>query len=412
MTIPRSRATASTFITLSGYIVQFVGLRALHWSATIVQLGVTLIMTGIRAWARRNFASDPTTSDLGLQGHDVAWLTMLLRFEADKRALKAPKLFEEGQYFWEIISDHSGESGVKVDWPQTQRLSASSWTYVRDRTGLVCSQLLQRVRGPLVSSLVLLEESSGQSATPESPNVADSVRTYAGILSRIHLPKTGSEDNDTVKASTTLCRVLCEMMRSRNLFGWFDWDEKTHQALENSPEICWEFNVRGGPVLEFDQKASTQDKCRIGLRKDCPFTSSSTVVAQLEAAISLSLYTDAARMMHATGQAEPGAQTTQRYIDRRFRRIVGYITEGKIELDQHRYQLQLRYWLGCKIFKSNIPSMRKEELNLQMKTLVQRPDRAAARQLSGRENDTGPLMQMIRQGVSESYLGMFLSSSA
>ncbi|RYO88649.1 hypothetical protein DL763_005923 [Monosporascus cannonballus] len=68
-------AAISTFVTLAGFIVQFVGLRALHWSATILLLGITLIMTGIRSWVRRGLAVAPDTEPL-LDGHEIAWLAL------------------------------------------------------------------------------------------------------------------------------------------------------------------------------------------------------------------------------------------------------------------------------------------------------------------------------------------------
>ncbi|KAF5722084.1 ankyrin repeat [Fusarium mundagurra] len=43
----------SSLLAVAGYIIQFVGFRALHWSATVVQLGVTLVITGIRAWIEK-----------------------------------------------------------------------------------------------------------------------------------------------------------------------------------------------------------------------------------------------------------------------------------------------------------------------------------------------------------------------
>jgi cadmium resistance protein CadD (predicted permease) len=61
-----------------GFIVQFVGLRALHWSATIIQLGVTLLMTAVRAWVRRGLASDPSVIQI-LDGHEKAWFALRLR---------------------------------------------------------------------------------------------------------------------------------------------------------------------------------------------------------------------------------------------------------------------------------------------------------------------------------------------
>lgn len=70
-------AAVSSLLAVVGFIVQFVGLRALHWSATIIQLGITLVMTGVRAWVRRGLASDPTTRAT-LEGHEVAWLTLYI----------------------------------------------------------------------------------------------------------------------------------------------------------------------------------------------------------------------------------------------------------------------------------------------------------------------------------------------
>ncbi|KAF3799879.1 hypothetical protein GCG54_00010072 [Colletotrichum gloeosporioides] len=70
---------------ISGYIVQFIGLRALHWSATVVMLAVTLLMTIIRAWIRRGLASDlQVVSSSSLQGHELAWLTLHLASEKER----------------------------------------------------------------------------------------------------------------------------------------------------------------------------------------------------------------------------------------------------------------------------------------------------------------------------------------
>ncbi|KAF4439272.1 Serine threonine- phosphatase 6 regulatory ankyrin repeat subunit B [Fusarium acutatum] len=70
----------SSLLAVTGYIVQFVGFRALHWSATVVQLGITLVITGIRAWVRRGLAGEPKliSSPPTSEGHELAWLTLLL----------------------------------------------------------------------------------------------------------------------------------------------------------------------------------------------------------------------------------------------------------------------------------------------------------------------------------------------
>jgi hypothetical protein len=53
---------ATRYLTVAGsslaflwFVVQFIGLRRLHWSAAVVQLGVTLAMTVIRTIVRRVF---------------------------------------------------------------------------------------------------------------------------------------------------------------------------------------------------------------------------------------------------------------------------------------------------------------------------------------------------------------------
>lgn len=43
-------------ITMAGFVTQFVGLRALHWSATLITLGLTIVMVAVRAWVRRGLA--------------------------------------------------------------------------------------------------------------------------------------------------------------------------------------------------------------------------------------------------------------------------------------------------------------------------------------------------------------------
>jgi len=51
-------------LCLTGFVCQFVGLRALHWSATVIQLGTTLLMTCIRAWIRRGISNRPISFQL------------------------------------------------------------------------------------------------------------------------------------------------------------------------------------------------------------------------------------------------------------------------------------------------------------------------------------------------------------
>ncbi|UZP40203.1 hypothetical protein NXS19_008019 [Fusarium pseudograminearum] len=53
-----------TGITLCGFILQFVGLRGMHWSASIAQLGAVLTMVCVKAWVRRGLATSPECEPL------------------------------------------------------------------------------------------------------------------------------------------------------------------------------------------------------------------------------------------------------------------------------------------------------------------------------------------------------------
>jgi ankyrin repeat protein len=50
--------------SLAGFIAQFVGLRGLGWQVTIAQLVATGIMTGLRAWVRRNLVHEPEDEEI------------------------------------------------------------------------------------------------------------------------------------------------------------------------------------------------------------------------------------------------------------------------------------------------------------------------------------------------------------
>lgn len=75
-------AAFGTLTAVIGFVAQFVGLRALHWSATIVQLGIMLIMTAIRSWVRRGLAEDPKFYEI-LDGHELSWVALYI-FHKDR----------------------------------------------------------------------------------------------------------------------------------------------------------------------------------------------------------------------------------------------------------------------------------------------------------------------------------------
>lgn len=80
-------------VTILGFILQFVGLRALHSTVSIAQLGATIIMSIIRASLRmerlkkedNRLGEDPDF----YQGHELDWLAMELEKDALLKALNS-----------------------------------------------------------------------------------------------------------------------------------------------------------------------------------------------------------------------------------------------------------------------------------------------------------------------------------
>lgn len=66
-------AAIATVASLVGYITQFIGLRAMHWTSAISTLVGTLLMTAIRSLVRRGLAKDPPHEEL-LEDLELSWL--------------------------------------------------------------------------------------------------------------------------------------------------------------------------------------------------------------------------------------------------------------------------------------------------------------------------------------------------
>jgi hypothetical protein len=68
---------SGTVISLCGFVVQFTGLRGMHWSVSIAQLVAILIMTILRAIIRRHLANHPKAESL-VPDYELDWLTLNL----------------------------------------------------------------------------------------------------------------------------------------------------------------------------------------------------------------------------------------------------------------------------------------------------------------------------------------------
>lgn len=78
--------TASTLLSLFGFIFQFMGLRGMHWSVSVAQVGATMVMTGLRAIVRRGLSECPRSQQLP-PDHEMDWLAVRVSSVTDRARL-------------------------------------------------------------------------------------------------------------------------------------------------------------------------------------------------------------------------------------------------------------------------------------------------------------------------------------
>ncbi|KAG0644016.1 hypothetical protein HOY80DRAFT_858335, partial [Tuber brumale] len=103
----RNLTIVGSFISLVGFVTQFVGIRALHWSASISQLVVTLAMTAVRTWIRRNMSARPGAKILPTD-YEIDWLAV-------KLGTSVGKLWELGSHHHEHDSPE-GDDDSDLGW--------------------------------------------------------------------------------------------------------------------------------------------------------------------------------------------------------------------------------------------------------------------------------------------------------
>jgi ankyrin repeat protein len=85
-------------IGISGFFMQLFGIRMMHWSAAVAQLGATLTMMVVRAATRHYLAESPESWPLP-DKHELDWLAMRLERKPDKpdkpAADNEPSLFRD-----------------------------------------------------------------------------------------------------------------------------------------------------------------------------------------------------------------------------------------------------------------------------------------------------------------------------
>jgi hypothetical protein len=120
------KAIAGTIAGIAGFIFQFVGLRGMHWSASVAQLGATVFMTVLRAWVRRGLTKPPKCQPL-LPGYELDWLAMTLGSAEGGTSPYPPKTDDTGYHLpW--------ADGGSWDWSLATAENPSDYTKLSQRS--------------------------------------------------------------------------------------------------------------------------------------------------------------------------------------------------------------------------------------------------------------------------------------
>ncbi|KAF4465565.1 ankyrin repeat [Fusarium albosuccineum] len=326
--------TASTTMAIVGYIIQFVGLRALHWSATIFQLGVTLIMTCIRSWVRRGLASSPRIPTFP-QGQELAWLALHVVTEARKSidvtnpSADSPyrvnyqrmepvdtgiEGFEMGMtssqgltsdadgldVFWELVSGHHRFTRPELHFMFPQHRDKSSTA--NDKM-YVAQQLFSCMHGPWRSSLQISGFDDVDSFVGGREDNSP-LHAYLGIRKSMSVD---DADERILAISEALSTVLENLMATLSEPDTVLWkDERITMPPDCSihdgaVEMWWAFNVVDCQLRNYHKPHRTQPILRLRLQRLGRYTGSPdswdparwelTDRDVIPAILSLSLYT-------------------------------------------------------------------------------------------------------------------------
>ena len=97
----RREAMEGPITTLVGFVLQFSGLRMMHWSVTVAQFTGIAIMTCLRVWLRADLARRPSAQPVD-DGREMDWLALALAAKGDDLWPTPGKHPDYKDYTWAV----------------------------------------------------------------------------------------------------------------------------------------------------------------------------------------------------------------------------------------------------------------------------------------------------------------------
>ena len=140
---------------LTGFVLQFQGLRGLHWSASIAQLVCMALMTAFRAWIRRKLTALPVSHTV-LENHEMDWLALRIAESDGDSSLWASGQPDQAVYpGWKIYTggdNHAYEGSLDLKWPGGALSESQPESQPEPQPGLQSELQPDPMRAPLSHS--------------------------------------------------------------------------------------------------------------------------------------------------------------------------------------------------------------------------------------------------------------------
>ena len=180
-------------LTLYGFVFQNIGIRELHWSAGLLQLGVTLFLALLRAWLRRNIG-DLHPSDSTNSSKDSTDRVRITKLERGFGACELAARLTDYECYIPIAGGFSTTGSSDQSIPESARhlLGEGQYVPVRaiDLPGINVHLLGTHVEGP----------------SPYDDMIRNVLKTQACLADC-------EPDGETTKMATSCLRAMEEIMQ-------------------------------------------------------------------------------------------------------------------------------------------------------------------------------------------------------
>lgn len=129
---------AATSLGIAGFIIQFMGIRGMHWTVAVAQISLTIGMAAVRAWLRRSLSEAPLSQQLPI-GHELDWLATRITHPEHQACLWAGNDERVQPSLWRWRKPFGGSSPLPMQhfWGQ----NCMNWMIA---TGGICDRYTEK----------------------------------------------------------------------------------------------------------------------------------------------------------------------------------------------------------------------------------------------------------------------------